>query len=245
MPPADGNPSDPKRSVTERAQRYVPRPIRRTTRGFALVLALLISIYVVAEVWEDSGFVQGLVWTLAFLAFVVTLRALNTAPRTVYINATLMALLAILAAVGLVTDQDYLTEPAAIAVMGYAFVAPVLILREVIKRHQVTMDVIFGALAIYVFLGIDFAVLYDIIQRVDPSAFTTTGPDSVFYLSFMTLTTVGYGDITPVVGWAQALTVVEALMGQILLVVIVARLVGMQIYQDIRPDRGSGETDNQ
>ena len=58
---------------------------------------------------------------------------------------------------------------------------------------------------------------------------------SVFYFSFTTLTTVGYGDITPVSDWAQALTVVEALTGQILLVAIVARFVGMQIRQSSRP----------
>jgi len=230
--------------MTERAKRYVPRPLRRTTRGFALVLALLISIYVVAEVWVESDFVQGLVWVLAFLAFLVTLRALNTAPRTVYINATVMALLAVLAVVGLIVDQDGLTEPAGIMVAGYAFVAPLLILRHVLQQREITMDVIFGALAVYVFVGIDFALLYDIIQRVDSSAFATTGADSMFYLSFMTLTTVGYGDITPVTGWAQALTVVEALTGQILLVVIVARLVGMQIAQNLRPPSGREETGN-
>ncbi len=90
---------------------------------------------------------------------------------------------------------------------------------------------------LYVFLGIDFAILYDIIQRVDSGAFVAAATElpSVFYFSFTTLTTVGYGDITPVSGWAQALTVVEALTGQILLVVIVARLVGMQIAQHHRP----------
>ena len=223
--------------MTERARRYVPRPIRRTTRGFSLVLALLVTIYVVAEVWDESGFVEGLVWGLAFVAFLVTLRALDTAPRTVYINAAVMALILVLAIAGLAVDQDALTEPAGTVVTGYAFVAPLLILRHVLKRNEITMDVIFGALAVYVFLGIDFAILYDIVLRVDTGAFVSSGVDvtSMFYFSFTTLTTVGYGDITPVSDWAQALTVVEALTGQILLVVIVARLVGMQIRQNGPP----------
>ena len=219
--------------MTERGQRYVPRPIRRTSRGFTLVLALLVTIYVIAEVWDESDFVQGLVWFLAFLAFVVTLRALNAAPRTVYLSAGLMTLMLVLAVVGLALDQEAMTEPAAIGAAGFALVAPLLILRHILRRDEITLDVIFGALAVYVFLGIDFAILYDNIQRVDSGAFAAAGSDapSMFYFSFMTLTTVGYGDIRPVSDWAQALTVVEALTGQILLVVIVARLVGMQIAQ--------------
>ncbi len=171
---------------------------------------------------------------------------LNTAPRTVYINAAVMALMLVLAVLGLALDQEALTEPAGIGVSGFAFVAPVLILRHVLRRDEITLDVIFGALAVYVFLGIDFAILYDIVLRVDKGAFVSSGVDvtSMFYFSFTTLTTVGYRDITPVSDWAQALTVVEALTGQILLVVIVARLVGMQIAQNRRPASGRHETSN-
>jgi hypothetical protein len=65
-----------------------------------------------------------------------------------------------------------------------------MILRRVLRQEQITMDVIFGRWRCTSFFGIDFAILYDIIQRVDPSAFATTGADvgSAFYLSFMTLT---------------------------------------------------------
>jgi len=168
VPPADRNTPDV--TMTSRAQRYVPRAVRRTTRGFALVLTLLISIYVVAEVWEETDFVRGTVWFLAFLAFLVTLRALNAAPRTVYINASLMAVLAGVAGVGLITNQNYLAEPAEIAVTAYAFVAPVLILREVLKRHEVTTDVIFGALAVYAFSTTSFSALTRVpLSRLDPT----------------------------------------------------------------------------
>jgi hypothetical protein len=86
--------------MTERTQRYVPRSVRRTTRGFSLVLVLLIAIYVAAEIWDESDLVQGLVAFLAFLSFLVTLRALNSSPRTVYINVTAMALVLVAAIVG-------------------------------------------------------------------------------------------------------------------------------------------------
>lgn len=198
-------------------------------------MALLVAIYVVAELWDPSDLVRGVIWALAFVAFLVALRALEATPRTVYANAIVVAILLSLAITGLAIDQDGLAEPAGIAAGLYAFVAPVLILRHTMQRRTVTMDVIFGALAVYVFVGIDFAIIFDTIQRVDPAAFAGE-PVSPFYFSFVTLTTVGFGDITPVSDLARTLTVIEALVGQILLVVIVARLVGLQIAQSVRGD---------
>lgn len=233
MSSQDGDRANHRAPLTSRARRYVPRSIRRSTRGFLLVLALLVTIYVVAEVLEESRTAQAVMWGLAFVAFLVTLRAIGAAPRTVYINAVVMAVILIAAITGLAVNQDALTEPAGLFVSGFALVAPVLILRHVMRRDEATIDVIFGALSVYVFLGIDFGILYDVLLRIDAGAFVTASGDvaSMFYFSFTTLTTVGFGDVTPVSDWAQALTVVEALTGQIVLVVFVARLVGMQISQ--------------
>jgi hypothetical protein len=200
-----------------------------------------VTIYVVAEVLDESRTAQAVMWGLAFVAFLVTLRAIGSTPRTVYVNAVVMAVILIVAITGLAVGQDGLTEPAGLLVTGFAMVAPVLILLHILRRDEATMDVIFGALAVYVFLGIDFGILYDILLRIDPDAFVTPSGDvpSLVYFSFTTITTVGFGDITPVSDWAQALTVIEALTGQIVLVVFVARLVGMQISQARQPDRGA------
>lgn len=207
--------------------------MRRSTRGFTLLLILLVIIYVIAEVFDQSDLVQATTWILALLVFVVTLRALGATPKTVYVNLAVFATVLAIALVGLVVEVDAMIAPAGLAVTAYSFVAPVLIMRHIVGKTSITMDVIFGAVSVYVFLGIDFAVLYEIIARVDSAAFAATSGEvpSLFYFSFTTLTTVGYGDVTPVSDLARALTVVEALTGQILLVVIVARLVGMQIAQ--------------
>ncbi|MCP4963928.1 MAG: two pore domain potassium channel family protein [bacterium] len=219
--------------LAERLRLPLQRAVRQGTRSFMMVLALLVAIYVISEVSGETDVSLALAWTFAYVAFLVTLRALGTQPRTVAVNLMVMAALLALALTGLVSERDLLVAPAWIAVSIYAFAAPVLIMYRVLRQKQITIDLIFGALCVYLFIGIDFAIMYTVIFELDAAsfAFAHAGVDSLYYFSYMTLTTVGYGDITPVSSAARALTVVEAITGQILLVVIVARLIGIQIAQ--------------
>ncbi len=196
-----------------------------------MVLAMLVAIYVISEVSGEAGVSLALAWTLAYAAFIVTLRAFGAQPRTVGINLIVMAALFALALAGLVTEWDLLIVPAWVAVSIYAFAAPLLIMYHVLCQKWITIDLIFGTLCVNLFVGIDFAILYTVI-------FEHEGVESLYYLSYMTPTTTGYGDITPESGAARALTVIEAITGQILLVVIVARLIGIQIA---RQHERSGE----
>ncbi|MCP4968744.1 MAG: two pore domain potassium channel family protein [bacterium] len=148
-----------------------------------------------------------------------------------------MAAFFALAVAGLVIDFGLLLIPAWATVSVYAFAAPLLIMSYVLRQERITIDLIFGALCVYLFVGVNFAIVYDVIYGLEPTsfAFAHEGVDSLYYFSYMTLTTVGYGDITPMSGAARALTMVEAVTGQILLVVMVARLIGIQIAQQQQP----------
>ncbi len=231
MPLTEDRP--PTEPLQDAARRFVPRQVRRTTRGFALVLLLLAAIYVLSEAWGRLTWMPPLIWVLAYLAFVVTLRAVSASPRAVYQNAVVMVVAIAVGLLGIGFDQTAATAPANVLVSLYGIAAPVIITVHVLHRDRVTTDVIIGALCVYFFLGIDFAYLYEMIDRLYPEAFAVTSGsvDSLFYFSFMTLTTVGYGDITPVVDVARAVTVIEAVLGQVVLVAMVARLVGLQIAQ--------------
>ncbi|MCP4961963.1 MAG: two pore domain potassium channel family protein [Actinomycetia bacterium] len=223
----------------DRLQLHVQEAVRYSTRSFILVLFVLIAIYVVSEATGQGGAAVVLAWILAYVAFIVILRALGAHPRTVNINLTLMAAFLALAVAGLVTDLGLLFVPAWVMVSVYAFASPLLIMSYVLRQERITIDLIFGALCVYLFVGIDFAIIYDVIYGLEPTsfAFAHEGVKSLYYFSYMTLTTVGYGDITPMSGVARALTVVEAITGQILLVVMVARLIGIQIAQQGQPSQ--------
>ncbi|MCP3976033.1 MAG: two pore domain potassium channel family protein [bacterium] len=229
--------------IFDRLQLYVPKAVRRFTRSYMLVLALLITIYFMSEVTDQTGVSLAMAWIIPYLAFIVTLRALDAQPRTVYINLTVMAALVALAVVGLGTNLELLVAPAWVAVSIYAFTAPLLIMYNVLRQIRITIDLIVGALCVYIFVGIDFAIVYDLIYQLEPTsfAFAHEGVDSLFYFSYMTLTTVGYGDITPISDAARALAVVESITGHILLVVIVARLIGIQIAQQHEPSQATAE----
>ena len=102
----------------------------------------------------------------------------------------------------------------------YSATATYLILRNMRSRDRVTADLIYAGICIYLLIGFIFAFVYGVIISLDPQAFSQSMIEiesygENIYLSFTTLTTVGYGDITPVSSWAKMFTNVEAIIGQL------------------------------
>jgi hypothetical protein len=109
---------------------------------------------------------------------------------------------------------------------------PVAILRKIGKEFTeegVDLEVVLGALCAYLFIGAYFAFLYDVMANLSKSPFfAQPGADSklnYLYFSFITLTTTGYGDISPAFGPGRMIAVTEAVIGQLYLVSVVAIVV--------------------
>ncbi len=126
---------------------------------------------------------------------------------------------------------------------GFVFYVIIVILRDVLSSHRVTTDTIKGAICVYLLIGLIWALLYSYCAHLDPTSFalatTEVSVDQMpfhrerfgitVYYSMVTLTTLGYGDITPTAPITRSLAAIEAVIGQIFLTVLVARLVGMHI----------------
>ncbi len=108
------------------------------------------------------------------------------------------------------------------------------------KSTTVTLDTIYGAICIYIFIGIEWGTIYNAMELYAPGTFDLAKvqhasgeiPNMAWgfiYYSFVTLTTLGFGDITPISQSARSFAIVEAVTGQIYLTVLIARLVGMHI----------------
>jgi hypothetical protein len=127
--------------------------------------------------------------------------------------------------------------------MFLTFVA-INILYSIMKSRQVTVDTLFGSFCVYILMGLVWASLYSLLESFVPGSFSIQYPSPMpqhlqghpgynlpdfFYYSFVTLTTVGYGDVIPVNIHAKLLAVFEAVFGQLFIAVLVARLVGLHI----------------
>ena len=128
-------------------------------------------------------------------------------------------------------------------ITGVLFVAVVItsILGFMFKSAVVSREIIYAAILLYLLAALMWAFAYTFLELVDPASFNidlTRQEDDVLlfqYYSFVTITTLGYGDIIPVSVVAKAFSVVEAVVGQLYLVVVVAWLVGMYVSQKSKP----------
>jgi voltage-gated potassium channel len=123
-----------------------------------------------------------------------------------------------------------------------AFVAA-MILRAIFLQRAISVDSIFGAICVYLLIGLAWGSLYSMTEVLHPGSFEASSrlADTVkladtrqpvlTYYSFVTMTTVGYGDITPVSPSARTLSWLEAMTGQFYIAVLVAFLIGIRVSQ--------------
>ena len=110
------------------------------------------------------------------------------------------------------------------------------ILSHIYRQDEVTREVIYGSIVVYLLIGLMWAFIYKIMESLHPGSFNLPAHVEdyrriMLYYSFTTITTLGYGDITPVSSPAKSLAAVEAITGQMYIAVLVARLVGTHISQ--------------
>lgn len=134
---------------------------------------------------------------------------------------------------------------------AFFWLISIRLLHDVFRTQEVTADTIAGSACVFLLIGISFSFLYALVAYVEPNAFPSItelarenisgteagnipavvdyGFSSFLYFSFVTLTTLGYGDITPMTPMARNVSIIEAVIGQFYLAVLVARLVALHL----------------
>jgi voltage-gated potassium channel Kch len=204
----------------------------------ALLAMLILDGFVIGPIAQSQdapGVLQPAVFSLVLISGVAT------ALRSRAITGLVVALVA----VGLVTRwMSHLRPSLALAradtafSLGWAMLLAAVILVQVFRPGRVNLHRIQGAVAVYLLLALMWAFAYKLVVLSDPEAFSfpasAVDPQHLLlrlkYFSTVTLTTVGYGDITPVSPVARSLASLEALTGQLFPAILLARLVSMELY---------------
>jgi hypothetical protein len=209
-----------------------PQPIRRAVRhlrestdNYILVLGLLFTALLMQALIAENQWALTAGRAILVAATLLSFHSARMAPRIhrFVVGMTAVWFVAVLwlspSALGVALSQIGLV----LLLLGSALA----ILARIALHRRVTLRTVAGALCVYLQLGLAFASIYRLEDQLQPGAVLVTQPTAaVFtYYSFITLTTVGYGDVLPATDVARMTAVFEALIGQIYLVVIVARLV--------------------
>jgi hypothetical protein len=129
-------------------------------------------------------------------------------------------------------DQDWQAVSAIFGTLTLAYVT-ILVFSALLKSKEVTSTVIWQAISVYLLIGLTWASLYLFLDLTTPGSFqdnSSPGAEisypAIAYYSFVTLATLGYGDIVPITSTARGLAVLEVLTGVLYMAILISRLVG-------------------
>jgi voltage-gated potassium channel len=204
------------------------------------LLASLFGFLIVGQLLQDFAGSRLVMYALLLLVVI-------TGPLAVAASRAALAVTWVLAGAMLIPGvfSDFSGTPQAyqfsmlLGTVFFGFLAG-LITKELLFRAQVVDgETLWAAVNVYILIGICFAFAYGGIASINQDVFVGRFMDreltdqiyGFVYFSFVTLTTLGYGDITPNDTLVGTLTYIEALIGQLYVAILIARLVGSHISQ--------------
>jgi hypothetical protein len=211
--------------------------LTRFVDSYASLLLLLLANFFLLELVDDRRWGAVGSTLLSAAALIVAISDPDTGHRITPRHWILVIACVALAPIVLIVNSA--------SIVGLTYLLPVALLvtatlpvtiNRVLHHRRVTHETVLGALCAYVLLGLLFAFVYLAVNEVRSEPFFAQAgahtQGEFLYYSFVALTTLGFGDLSPSVGLPQALTVLEALIGSIFLVTLVARLVTLWVRQD-------------
>ena len=199
--------------------------------SYGIVFVFLIVDYVFLTIGWTGGvaIIVSAIWL--GLTVLLAFRTSEVPHRPMLVVRVAVALVVVAAAAAALGGGNRAYGTIVILTSLLILACPVAIGWRILHHARVTTQTVLGALCIYILIGLVFANADYGVQLVSGHSFFAQaghhGPADFAYFSYITMATVGYGDLTPALGLPRTNAVLEALIGQIFLVVLVARLVGM------------------
>jgi ion channel len=201
----------------------------RASHSYGLVLALIAAVFVFTSVASSSDWADSTLVLLESVTLVTALWTSGVARADSKISLALVALGAASAVLLLLFGGNVFEAIVGLlsGLLAVATIATVAL--GVVDQGEANIQAVTGAVCVYVLIGISFVYLYGVIATLGSGDFFAQGTDGSrslrLYFSFVTLATLGYGDYTAAGELGRTLAILEALIGQLYLVTVIAVLV--------------------
>ncbi len=202
---------------------------------FTKLLILLLGMLVLAPLLDGFFHLRMLDDLFLTAVFIYATYSLSRDKRLLAAGICLALPAIVLTWWCMITETAWLSIAAGLCDMVFILTISVAILSYIFRQKQVSTDMIAGAIIVYLLMAVMWAQIFFVLELLRPGQFAFpagNGTDirpQLRYFSLVTITTVGYGDITPLSPGARAFANLEAVMGQLYLVIQVAWLVGMHV----------------
>jgi len=199
--------------------------------SYGLLLGLILLTYVVmALVDHDALWARFAVSAMLGAVLLLAFHTSHVRDRAFSICAAIVGVAVLSTLLQAIFDRR--TNDGTTFVMFFLVIAaPIVILNRIVRHRVIGRETILGAVCVYVLLGIVFAGIYGAINDIDGGQFfaqrVVQSNIDFLYFSFVVLTTLGFGDLTPKPDVARVIVTFEALIGQVFLVTLVARLMSL------------------
>ncbi len=213
-------------------------PSKMTTENnfIYLTLALLLLLFSSAVVEQyAAGYGQGLITASTVLTLIIGIFSIRSERRWFHTGVGFTTAIVLIAIAESIMDNAGLGYIHLLIMLGFFSLTAWLAIQQVLSADTLYRNRISGAICFYLLLGMIWAMIYLLLMRADPDSFagiaTTDWRDNymrLVYFSFITLTTLGYGDIAAALPVPRFFVYLEAIIGQFYLAILVASLIGMR-----------------
>jgi Ion channel len=196
---------------------------------FGLVLLLLLATFIFLAAGPTGDWVPLVAVVLQSATLLAAFSAAGVGRKLWRLAMVVVVVALVSASAAIFVSEKELTGSIFLLNLFLVGAAPVVIIQSLVRRRVIDLRTVLGAVCVYVLIGMMWSFAYTAIGTFDSSAFFAQDSRATvadyLYFSFVTLTTTGYGDLTAAQGLGRALAVLEALIGQLYLVTVIAVLV--------------------